>query len=228
LLSLAITAYNEDYPRSAGLMPVFGALVSLHSHIRKVFGCVGGIPHIRGLSMRWNKVALQIMGEYLVENIDLLLTRSRSNPYQKFSTWSYEHEFGMGACIMARKKSAGSGNTQAGVKYGNGDLKWLNISLDEGDIESVLNLAQSDNELANELVRVCCTGGNFSVRYESDKNEYVCFLSDTRNDSGSNRYGLTSRAREPRHAVAAAIIKLRLYVNSPERFSVSGEGLGIR
>jgi len=178
--------------------------------------------------MRSHKVMLQILGEYLVENICLVAPRSRSNRIEKFSTWVYKHEFGLEQYLMARKKGGRVENAGAGVSADGGKLQWLNIRFDPEDIESVVDLAKSLDEFKDALVELITGGGDFSVRYEPKDSGYVCFLSDARADAANGGLALSARAGTPIHAVCAAIVKLRIYKSHPERFTTAGQAMGIR
>lgn len=129
---------------------------------------------------------------------------------------------------MARKKANGTQGVGNRVSASDGKLQWLNVRLEEEDIATVLALSDSTDEFRNELVSLVAGGGNFSVRFNPDKGDYSCFVSDSRGESDGNRYGISSSAIEARHAISAAIIKLRLWKSSPDRFTQAGSGLGIR
>lgn len=161
-------------------------------------------------------------------HLDMLVAPLSRSGEQRFSTWTYQYYEQWEWYTMPRKKANGAGATGKPVSGSNGELKWLNIRLEEEDIAAVIALADSDVEFGNELVALVAGGGNFSVKLDTVSGEYAVFVSDSRGDDTSNRYGMSGRAKTAKLAISAVLIKLRLWKSAPDRFTQSGEGLGIR
>jgi hypothetical protein len=178
--------------------------------------------------MRYEKVFWQAIGELFIDTLVDFQLPFAVHRLERVSTWSFRYVHGLEYFTMPRKKTTGDKNTQASVSTTAGTLKWLNVTLDTEDISGVVALIESKAELANELVGLIETGGNFSVRFNADKGNWSCFMSDNRGDSASAGFGISASANTPLATVAACIIKLRIWKSSPERFAATGGDLGIR
>lgn len=128
---------------------------------------------------------------------------------------------------MARKKSSSNGSVPSGNGGKSGESEWYNIVLDTEDIADVVSLASSEVEFGDAMVGLLESGVNFTVRFEAGENQYKCFVSDSRGGDDSFRFAISARALSPRHAVAAAIVKLKKLVANPTKYAHGGGGLGI-
>jgi len=162
-----------------------------------------------------------------VSEIDKVgLSRSKGG-ILKLTTWSIDYVYGHERSVMARKKTTGTSSAGSSNARQQSDTQWLNIPLTTEDKLDVVSLADSPDDFALALVGLLETGINFTIRFEGATSEYKCYVSDARRDDGNIGYSVSSRATLPRYAVAAAIIKLRIYQSNPAQFAPSGDELGI-
>jgi len=161
-------------------------------------------------------------------HLDMLVAPLSRSTEQRFSTWSYNYHAQWEYYTMSRPKAKSTGNSGKPVPGTGNDLQWLNIRLEEEDIATIVALSQSTDELRNELVALITNGGNFSVKLDAAAEEYSVFVSDSRGDNTGKRYGMSGRAKTPILAICAVLVKLRVWKSAPDRFTKSGEGLGIR
>lgn len=161
-------------------------------------------------------------------HLDMLVAPLSRSTEQRFSTWGQNYHGQWEYYTMPRSKAKSTVNSGKSVSHSGDDLQWLNIRLEEEDIAVIVALSQSTDELRDELVALVANGGNFSIKLDVAAQEYSVFVSDSRGDNTGKRYGMSGRAKTPILAICAVLVKLRVWKSSPDRFTKSGESLGIR
>jgi hypothetical protein len=129
---------------------------------------------------------------------------------------------------MPRKAASGGRELSSGIQPREAETEWLNIQLDETDIAIIIEGADNIPALGDALALLLIQGGDITIKYDSEKSEYLALVfSSIRPDTG-NRFGVSARAKTGLLAAAAVFYKVSLYKTSPDRFAKSGQNMGIR
>lgn len=177
--------------------------------------------------MRYQKILVRELAPIVQTHFTWWGNVSKFNGIRPFSHYFLEYELRGTVYVMARKKSGGiAASASAGNRQSN-DLNWLNIPLQDGDVETVLSIAGEPKKLALELATLFASEYDFSVRYNPERKNYSAFANFVQGGADGIRVGVSAYGGTHGQAAAALLCKLHLYQSDPAAYVAGRKSLGI-
>lgn len=129
--------------------------------------------------------------------------------------------------VMARKSRSKFGSTTDASKSPKISTVWANYKLTQDDVAIVVSDATEHEKIASRLATLFALGADFSVRHNPERKNFSAFAISLPGADDGVRVGISAFGGDVWQAIAAVLYKCDLYANAPEKFTESGQGLGI-
>lgn len=129
--------------------------------------------------------------------------------------------------VMARKSRSKFGSASDGSKSVKVTTVWANYKLTHDDVALVISDAAEQEKIATRLASLFAQGADFSVRHNPERKNFSAFAISLPGANDGIRIGISAFGGDVWQAVAAVLYKCDLYASSPEKFTESGQGVGI-
>ena len=183
---------------------------------------------MRYAASRMSKIRAHCLAEIIIDAFQRWLPYSRFPKEPAFSFFMLERENWNGWYTMARKAARNRAALSTRVSPGETGIEWANCQLDDEDVAAILESANDLSSLGDSFAALLSGNGDITIRRDAEKSEYSAFVtSPPRQDTGV-RIGISARAQTGLLAAAAVFYKVSLYKSRPDRFTKSGQNLGIR
>jgi len=177
---------------------------------------------------RMSKIKARCLAEIVLDAFQRWLPYSRFPSEPAFSFFTLERENWNGWYTMARKAARDSRALSPRISNGKESIEWANCQLDDEDVVLIIACADNLSAIGDAFAALLAGNGDITIRRDPEKSEYSAFVtSPPRQDTGV-RTGISARANTGLLVAAAVFYKVSLYKTRPDRFTKSGQNLGIR
>lgn len=180
------------------------------------------------LTARMHRIALQAVGDSLIDGFLLWCRRPGEFHHRPFSFNLFSFNHTGAENVMARKKSHSNSSSGANNGTSGTGLQWVNIVLDAEEIQAVEHLANTPDDVGHLLSELLASEGNFTVKFNPDRGNYSAFITAALNGSNGTGRGISASALTGIAAAAAVLVKLRIFRADPGRGGATGGSMGIR
>jgi len=144
-----------------------------------------------------------------------------------FSAFNVQFEVKGSVYAMARQRSKTSGSSVSSGAGKSEEVQWYNVRFEPDEIAVIQQEADDLPALCSRLASIFLSGSDFSVRYNPARKNFSAFIIAPPSAADSVRSGISAFGGTYTQALSAVLYKRDLFALSPERYTLSGQSLGI-